>query len=162
MSNDITPSGPSGQSIIHRMATIVRASRSHRMDKISSLKLGTGQQYTLLLVLLDQDGISQNRLARVLLLDKAGVARNIQQLERRGYIYRKKDPSDPRNNLVYLAEKTKKLRQELLSVAGNWLKKLLKNFSTTDYLQLMDLLARLETNARSALLPGTNEKTEKD
>ena len=160
MRDNIVPSGPSGQSIIHRMATIVRASRSHRIDKLASLKLGAGQQHTLLLVLLDQDGLSQNRLARILLLDKAGVARNIQQLERKGYIYRKKDPDDPRNNLVYLADKTEKLRQKLLSVAGNWLKKLLKNFSTTDYLQLMDLLTRLETNARAALLPDVNEKTE--
>jgi hypothetical protein len=52
-----------------------------------------------------------------------------------------------------LADKTKKLRQELLSLAGNWLNKLLKNFSITDYLQLMDLLTRLETNARSTLVP---------
>jgi len=139
------------------MATIVRASRSHRIDKLTSLKLGAGQQYPLLLVLLDQDGISQNKLAKILLLDKAGVARNIQQLERKGYIYRARDAQDPRNNLVYITEKTKKMRQDFLSLSGNWVNELTKDFSTTDYLQLMDLLERLESNARSALFPKPNE-----
>jgi hypothetical protein len=61
---------------------------------------------------------------------------------------------------VFITEKTNKIRQNLLSLSGNWVKELTKDFSTTDYLQLMDLLERLESNARSALFPKLNKTDE--
>ena len=149
--NDTSDNEISGKSVVHKIAVIARAGLGYSVERLKALDLKSGQ-HNILLVLLEKDGVTQNYLAQRLLLDKGGIARNIKKLEQNDYLYRKKDGRDPRNNLVYITEKTKKLRDELIAVATSWVKELSKNFSITDLLQLNDLLIRLEDNARSAVL----------
>ena len=140
----------SAKSIVHKIAVVARAGLNFSVNKLKKLKLGSGQ-HNILLVLMDKDGVTQNHLCQRLLLDKGGVARNIYKLEQKGFVYRKKDVQDPRNNLVYLTEKAKEMRGDLMEVASSWVKELTQGFSSTDYLQLNDLLERLESKARSAI-----------
>ena len=150
--NDSVKKEISEKSIVHKIAVVARAGLNYSVDKLKTLNLKSGQ-HNILLLLLDHDGVTQNYISQHLLLDKGGIARNIYKLEQKDYIYREKDAEDPRNNLVYITEKTKKLRNDLMAVASSWIKKLIKDFSTTDLLQLKDLLTRLEDNARTTVFP---------
>lgn len=52
-----------------------------------------------------EQGISQQILAERVAKDKACLTNLMQNLERKGYVYRTEDPDDRRNKLVYLTDK---------------------------------------------------------
>ena len=60
------------------------------------------------------EGISQKELVVLRNVDKAAVARELSKLELKGYIERKSG-EDLRTRLIYSTEKTKNLKQELVS-----------------------------------------------
>lgn len=61
-------------------------------------------------------GCTQAKLAEILNADKASVARRTKNLESKGYLIRKNDPSDKRSQLLYpteLAENLKSSKAEI-------------------------------------------------
>ena len=51
-----------------------------------------------------EQGISQQILAERIAKDKACLTNLMNNLEKKGYVYRKEDPADRRNKLVYLEQ----------------------------------------------------------
>ena len=77
------------------------------LDKVlKEYELSSGS-YPYLLILMENEGISQNRISEELGYDKAMSARTITKLMNLGYLNRKKDESDCRANMLYLTEKAK-------------------------------------------------------
>ena len=60
-----------------------------------------------------EQGISQQILAERVAKDKACLTNLMQNLERKGYVYRTEDPADRRNKLVYLTDKGEAFHQWL-------------------------------------------------
>ena len=63
--------------------------------------------------LYDQDGVTQDDLAREFCIDKAATARTIQTLESKGILLRKVDENDRRAKHIYLTQKQKSIKQLL-------------------------------------------------
>lgn len=61
-----------------------------------------------------EQGISQQILAERVAKDKACLTNLMQNLERKGYVYRTEDPADRRNKLVYLTDKGEAFHQWLV------------------------------------------------
>jgi len=77
------------------------------LDKVlKEYELSSGS-YPYLLILMENEGISQNKISEELGYDKAMSARTITKLMNLGYLNRKKDESDCRANMLYLTEKAK-------------------------------------------------------
>ncbi|MFC1978434.1 MarR family winged helix-turn-helix transcriptional regulator [Chloroflexota bacterium] len=133
----------------HWIARLYRSSQNYFAKKLAKLHIGRGQ-HSFLLVLFSKDGISQDYLARALHINKAAVARALSKLEQSGYVERKKDDADRRNNYVYLTNKAKKIKTELLSEIGVWTDTLAEGFSDADRKQLIVLLKRMGDNADRA------------
>jgi len=77
------------------------------LDKVlKEYELSSGS-YPYLLILMENEGISQNRISEELGYDKAMSARTITKLMNLGYLDRKKDESDCRANMLYLTDKAK-------------------------------------------------------
>ena len=55
-------------------------------------------------------GCSQARLAEILNADKAAIARRTKNLEAKGYLVRRDDPSDKRSQLLFPTEKAENLK----------------------------------------------------
>ncbi len=72
-------------------------------------------QYIIMRFLDEQDGISQNRLARLLHKDAAAIKRSIDILEKKGMVIRKAVTG--RKNGIYLTGKAKALMPEVKSIA---------------------------------------------
>ena len=141
---------PIEQSFGHWVARLYRSSENYFAKKLAKLRIGRGQ-HSFLLVLYRKDGISQDQLARALHINKAAVARALSKLEKKGYVERRKDNADRRNNQVYLTDKARKIKNELLSEINAWTDTLAESLSDTEREQIIELLKRMGDNADRAV-----------
>ena len=76
------------------------------------------EQYELLQVLWRQDGVNQQHIAKALHKDKYNVTKLLNVLQKRGYVQRKTDKEDKRNNVVALTDLGREARVTLEGVVG--------------------------------------------
>lgn len=60
------------------------------------------------------EGVSQQFLAENTAKDKACMTNLINNLEKKGWVFRKEDPSDKRNRLIFLTDEGRKMADEVL------------------------------------------------
>lgn len=82
----------------------------------------TAAEMTYLHFLLEQDGMTQDELAKSSCVDKAAITRVIQRLEKKGVVQRKMDDSDKRANRIYLTEKAYYYQKLIESVRQKWIR----------------------------------------
>ncbi|MCG8564935.1 MAG: MarR family transcriptional regulator [Desulfobacterales bacterium] len=71
------------------------------------------EQWSILIHLYRQDGLTQQELSRLAVKDKAAITRLLNSLEKKNVVLRVPDRADKRSNLVYLTHKAKELRSDL-------------------------------------------------
>ena len=71
--------------------------------------------------LYDQDGVTQDDLAREFCIDKAATARTIQTLEGKGLLLRKVDENDRRAKRISLTPKVEKYKTTIETVQKKWM-----------------------------------------
>ncbi len=76
--------------------------------------------YSFLSYLADNEGISQRELCSILVVDDALASRTMKDLERQGYIIRKRSDTDSRSYLLYLTDKAKDLVPKLVENYESW------------------------------------------
>ena len=74
----------------------------------------TPEQWGILRVLREEEGISQKEIGDRLFKDKPNVTRMLDVLERKGLIFRQ--PTDRRRYSIFLTKEGKKLQEELLPI----------------------------------------------
>jgi DNA-binding MarR family transcriptional regulator len=72
------------------------------------------EQWSILVHLYRQDGLSQQALARTAVKNKAAVTRLLNGLEKKNIVLRIPDQNDKRSNLIYLTNKAKELKPHLV------------------------------------------------
>lgn len=125
---------------------LIRAITSNVNGYIGSKieKYGVRQgQFEYFLLIYSSPGINQLEIARLKNVGKASVTKALKILEEDGFILRETDEKDKRNTLCYIAEKGKKIVDDLLHVKTNAEEELFKGFKDEDksafykYLSLM-------------------------
>lgn len=76
------------------------------------------EQFELLQVLWEEDHVNQQTISRKLQKDKYNVTKLLNTLSKRGYVQRKMNQEDRRNNFVLLTEKGAEVRKVLMQVEG--------------------------------------------
>ena len=76
------------------------------------------EQYELLQVLWRQENVNQQHIAKALHKDKYNVTKLLNVLQKRGYVQRKTDKEDKRNNVVALTDLGREARETLEGVVG--------------------------------------------
>lgn len=74
----------------------------------------TAEQWGLLSILFEEDGISQNQLASKMFKDHTSISRIVDNLIKKSLIIRKYDPTDRRTNLIYITETGAKLKDQIM------------------------------------------------
>lgn len=110
------------------IAQIYRSHLAYMAKELEAYRIGSGQ-FDFLMVLYHEDGISQEKLAKILKVSKATSARAIQNLEKEGYVYRQRDESDLRAYKVYLTEKGKEMRDIIFKKLTSFVDTLLSDFT---------------------------------
>lgn len=80
----------------------------------------SGGMYMIVLHVDRHPGLSQDAVAGHLYLDKCSVARKVKKLEELGCLYRETDPSDRRQNKLFLTEKGRELAPAIREYLGQW------------------------------------------
>ncbi|SMO72999.1 MarR family winged helix-turn-helix transcriptional regulator [Melghirimyces algeriensis] len=127
-------------STIHRYAHMYFAQESEGLGIC-------GGQFMFLKFLYHQDGVSQEYISKQLLIDKGTTARAIQNLEKLGYVIRKKSQTDRRQNVVFLTEKAHGIKAEVMDKFSRWTEILTKDFSQEETEIILQLLHKMAHNA---------------
>lgn len=78
----------------------------------------TKEQWTILAVLWQNDGCSQQTLADKTYKDKPGITRLIDNLEKENLVKRQPDAKDRRLNLIFLTTKGKTIEKEVMAIVN--------------------------------------------
>lgn len=99
-------------SLMHDITIISRCARLFRDDKFSDFGIH-GTMDSIILRVGKEPGISQDRIAKVICIDKSNVARKLAVLEKNGFVTRVTSEKDKRVLMVYPTEKATELRPKL-------------------------------------------------
>lgn len=113
--------------------------------------IGSGQ-YAFLLQLYRKDGVSQEELAKLLLVDKATVARAIKKLEEENLVYRVRNEKDKRYYKVFITEKALNIKEEVFNKLHAWDETIKQSLTKEEEAQMIYLLQKI-TNS---LMRGEN------
>ncbi|WP_129019689.1 MarR family winged helix-turn-helix transcriptional regulator [Edaphocola flava] len=106
----------------------------------------TREQWTILVVLWKQDGVSQQTIADETGRDKPSTTRLIDNLEKDGYISRQPDAKDRRLNIIVLTEKGKALEDKIMPVANKTLGTLTHGLTEAQLLTVKEVFATIYEN----------------
>ncbi|SET73937.1 DNA-binding transcriptional regulator, MarR family [Natronincola peptidivorans] len=109
------------------IAILYRQAQSYIVSQTKAYNIGRGQ-YAYLMVLFEQDGISQEDLSNQLMIDKGTTARAIDKLEKAGYVTRRINAEDRRAYNVFITDKAREIQpvlyRTLTSLTDNYVKDL--------------------------------------
>jgi DNA-binding MarR family transcriptional regulator len=109
----------------------------------------TDEQWIILTVLWEKEGINQQELSNLSDRDKTSITRLIDALEKNNIVVRVPDKSDRRNKLIYLTKKGKDLEQGLGRVALNVMEKALSGLTDEHIDTSMFTLKKIIQNTSS-------------
>lgn len=142
------------KSIGRFMSILHRQSQIYMNSVLKDFEI-TSAEYSFLLYLYRNDGVTQEELSTYLYIDKSATARAIKSLEEKGYVIRNKDSVDKRFNHVCLTDKANKYREEIRQRIFHW-----SEFLTEDLDQetLENLYTILENMVKKVELSNITDK----
>ncbi|SES44140.1 MarR family winged helix-turn-helix transcriptional regulator [Psychrobacillus sp. OK032] len=121
--------------------------RRQYSEALRELDLHVGQD-NLLCKLWTADDITQMQLTELLNCEPSTVTNMVKTLEKKGFVYRKKDPVDGRVSRVYLTEKGLAVREPITQIWRKQQDKLLKGLTAENRELLNKFLQQMEKNLR--------------
>ena len=116
-------------------------------EMLRELDLYVGQD-NLLCKLWRDNGITHMQLTQYLNCEPPTVTNMVKTLEKKGFVYRKKDSNDGRVSRVYLTEKGLAVREPITKIWCRQKDKLLMGITDEDRLLLNKSLQQMEKNLR--------------
>ena len=106
----------------------------------------TKEQWTVLMQLWMEDGISQQIIADATGKDKPSMTRLLDNLERDGYIERRADAKDRRLNLIFLTKKGTDMEQQVMPVAEEVLTELTRELTVQEIETVKNVFNKIYNN----------------
>lgn len=113
--------------------------------EVSKFGIGSGQ-FMFLLELYIEDGRNQEEISEKLKIDKGTTARALKKLEDQRFIIRIKDENDKRSNKIYLTDKAKDIKEDVLGVLGQWNNKISEILTEEEEETMKELLEKVCKN----------------
>lgn len=104
-------------------------------------------QVAFLAELYREDGVSQDKLAHIINIDRGTTARALQKLEAEGFIKRVPCATDKRVKLVFLTKKANKIRKKFYSILYNWDETVMSGFTKDETECFINQLKTIKENA---------------
>jgi MarR family transcriptional regulator, transcriptional regulator for hemolysin len=108
----------------------------------------TAAQWKVLVILVDQNGLTQKEIASRLGLDSATLIPIIDKMEKDNLVVRKVDPSDRRNNRIYRTEVVDLKWDKMMECAQNIMEISLGGISDENVKIMKDVLENIWQNLR--------------
>jgi len=104
------------------------------------------EQNLIMMLLWEQDGITQNQIVEKLDKDKTNIARMASNLEKKGFVKRIECHEDRRSIRLYLTESGTKLGNQVIPIIEEFNEVVCKGISDEELLQMERLLAIMKQN----------------
>ncbi|WDP90654.1 MAG: MarR family transcriptional regulator [Desulfobacter sp.] len=104
------------------------------------------EQWSILIHLYRKDGRTQQELARIAVKDKAAITRLINVLEKKNIVLRVPDRNDRRSKLIYLTQKAKDFKEELMGLVDEMLREAEQGISYEEMDQCRSTLNKIFAN----------------
>jgi DNA-binding MarR family transcriptional regulator len=137
-------------SVWRNASIIYRYGQMYLARNLEEIGVGRGPSQVVPLIV-KHPGISQDKLASIMNLDKGTIARAIWQLEDDGYVRREADENDARSNRVFPTEKLYRHAPFIEEVLRGWYDILFKGFSEEEKDGILAGLERMSQNAIKSL-----------
>jgi DNA-binding MarR family transcriptional regulator len=124
---------------LRRAQGVVYADLNDALARISLRPL----QFTLLLMVAENPGSSQSSVCEALGMQKANCVPTMSELERRGYIIRRKSTNDARSYELHITNKGKRILQRAGEVQSLHEQRLIERIGVEGRDQLLRLLGKL-------------------
>ena len=102
----------------------------------------TFEQWVLLNILVQKDGISQKVISEMVHKDQANITRILRRLSDKGFVERRDSTKDRRLNLIYITETGRQILQSLIHVKTTMKDYLYVGFSKEEQVELTTLLEK--------------------
>lgn len=99
-------------------------------------------------ILWEQDGINQQEISAQTVKDKVSITYLVDNLSRRGLVFRQEDDNDRRNRLVYLTPDGRQLRQTIRPWVEEMYAQASRNIPMDDIASCLEVLDRMYQNLK--------------
>ena len=120
--------------------------------ELEKFGIGSGQ-HMFIQELCDNPGVSQDKIAQVLAMNKGTVARALKQLEADGYALREANEADKRANRVFPTQKALDIQAAIEAVTAEWDAQVTANMNGSEKMLLKSMMRRACENAIVAVKP---------
>lgn len=130
-----------GRTSIMVSRVLLRNFRKHRLDI-------TMEQWSILAILWQKDGCTQQELGNKTYREKAGVTRLLDKLEQQNIINRVTDAHDRRVRFIYLTEKGRALEEKANQIVVETYQQAIRDISEEDRTVCKNVLNKIYDNLR--------------
>ena len=128
------------------VSMIHRTRMMYLNDRVGDMDMTPGQ-FPFIMVLSNEEGITQEELAAHFHIDKGTVARALRKLEDKNYLFRKVDSKNRRRYFIYLTDKGKRTVPKITNIEQEWENSICSKFSEEEYSRLFEILKILAINS---------------
>ena len=132
--------------IIRDITEIARCGVQYRSDKLAPLGLKSCHA-SYLTEIYENPGISQDKLARRICINKSNVARQVAVLEEEGFITRTPSEADKRVMELYPTQKTMELMPQINSTLMCWEDCITQDLTDGERALISELLVKMKNRA---------------
>ncbi|WP_406670263.1 MarR family transcriptional regulator [Methanolobus sp. ZRKC4] len=118
----------------------------------------SGGQFSVLMVLSYEQGLTQDKIAWLLLIDKGSVARAVNVLEDKGFVKRVTDESNRRAVQLYLTESGERIIPEVIRIDQEMEQIIFSGFTEKEKTQIKALLLKMAQNSYEAAYDKNDRK----
>lgn len=119
-------------------------------SKLDSFNLAP-EQNLIMMLLWEQDGLTQNQLVEKLGKDKTNIARMASCLEKKGFIKRSPCQDDRRSLKIYLTPCGKELGKKVIPISEEFNDIVSNNLSDEELIELERLLTKINQNVQTSI-----------
>lgn len=119
----------------------------YRNFKTAGLEV-TPEQWTILVYLSDQDGVSQQELCNAIYKDKPSMTRLIDNMERQEWVARVMNKQDRRTNHIYLTRYGREVANRTRLIALRTLREALQGLTIEELNVSQEVLRKIFSNAK--------------
>ncbi len=129
------------------ISVTTRCAIQYRNQRLSDSGLN-GYQCPYILNICRNPGISQDKLARIIYINKSNVTRQLAVLEENGFVERRPSDADKRAVEVYPTQKAFDILPKVLQVLGEWNGYITEDLTDEEKETLLALLERISEKAK--------------
>ena len=129
----------------------IKKNHIHYLEKNIKNEDVQAGQLPIILVLENNENISQKNIAETLNYSEGLITRFIKKLEENKYIIRETNTTNKRENIIRLTEKGKKLAQELDYYINKWNNEVLNFLTEKEKIYLQNTINRINANSEELI-----------